>query len=160
MGVTVDLDNADGFSSHWLPDTQDLVKWLSCAWQASAASDEPVNVSIRLVDRDGSAVLNRQYRARDYPTNVLSFPAQLPKTIIKLMEYTHLGDIVICPGIVEQEAQDQQKQLPAHWAHMAIHGFLHLLDYDHNSSVEAEKMESLEILALEKLGFSNPYLIG
>jgi len=160
MNVRVDLNAEDCSTSQWLPDVHELAKWMTCAWQCDSNTDRPVNVSIRMVDSKQAAKLNRQYRGKNHPTNVLSFPAQLPEAVTQSMEYIHLGDIVICPSVVEQEASEQQKQAQAHWAHLAIHGFLHLQGYDHGTTDDADIMEALEIQALEKLGFSNPYLIG
>ncbi len=104
--------------------------------------------------------LNREFRGKDSPTNVLSFPSQMPESLAEEMENFHLGDIAICPEIVEFEAQEQSKGLEAHWAHLLIHGLLHLFDYDHQNDDEANEMENLEIQILKTLGFPDPYLIG
>ena len=98
--------------------------------------------------------LNAHYRGRDYATNVLSFPADLPEEL----EVPLLGDVVICAPVVRDEARDQGKTLAAHWDHMLIHGVLHLLGYDHESDHEAQEMEALEIRALASLGWTDPYL--
>jgi probable rRNA maturation factor len=97
--------------------------------------------------------LNSQYRNQDKPTNVLSFPADLPAEL----ELPDLGDIIICAEIVEQEAATQKKSLKSHWAHMTVHGILHLLGYDHINDSDATKMEALETQILLKLGFIAPY---
>lgn len=125
-----------------------------------AQQDSPGNISLRFVDEAESAALNSQYRGKDSSTNVLSFPAALPETMRRQLESVPLGDIVICPAVVEKEAAAQGKSLEAHWAHMLIHGCLHLLGYGHESSRQASDMESLEIRIMEGLGFDNPYLIG
>ena len=116
---------------------------------------ENVEISIRIVDEQESSLYNKQYRQKDKPTNVLSFPAEIPDYV----ENKLLGDLLICAPVVLQEAQDQNKKNEAHWAHLIIHGTLHLLGYDHIQETEAEKMESLEINILKELGFSNPYEI-
>jgi probable rRNA maturation factor len=111
------------------------------------------SVVIRLVEADESQSLNHQYRHKDYATNVLSFPFEAPE----FTEDEHLGDIVICVSVVNREAQEQHKPLESHWAHMVIHGLLHLLGYDHEEEVAAELMESKEIELLKQLGIDNPY---
>lgn len=111
---------------------------------------------IRIVDSSESQALNKQYRDKDKPTNVLSFPSELPDEI---KAETHiLGDIVICAQIVKGEAEVQTKKLEAHWAHMVVHGTLHLLGFDHINDRDAKIMESLEINILQRLGFPNPYI--
>ena len=103
------------------------------------------------------ADLNEHYRARSGPTNVLSFPAEIPRVVVSQLPSRPLGDIAICATLVEKEAELQDKSLDAHWAHLAPHGFLHLLGYDHQESEESEEMEALEIRILASLGFPNPY---
>ncbi|KIO37564.1 MULTISPECIES: rRNA maturation RNase YbeY [unclassified Shewanella] len=110
-------------------------------------------MTIRLVDEAESQQLNHTYRGKDKPTNVLSFPFESPPEV----ELPLLGDLVICVPVVEQEAEIQGKSLEAHWAHMVVHGCLHLLGYDHIIDSEAEEMESLETQLIESLGFPNPY---
>ena len=107
-------------------------------------------VAIRLVDEDEGRALNSTYRGKDYATNVLTFP---------LTETPHLmGDIIICAPVVMAEAAAQNKSLEAHFAHLTVHGVLHLHGYDHETEPQAELMESLEITILQKLGYANPYL--
>ena len=110
-------------------------------------------VLLRLVDVDEIQQLNRDYRGKDQPTNVLSFPSDLPPEI----EEAILGDVVICLEVVRKEALEQDKSFEDHLLHMAIHGTLHLLGYDHMEEDEAETMESLEIKLLADLGVDNPY---
>ena len=108
-------------------------------------------VAIRLVDEDEGRALNSTYRGKDYATNVLTFP---------LTETPHLmGDIIICAPVVVAEAAAQKKSIEAHFAHLTVHGVLHLHGYDHETEPQAELMESLEITILQKLGYANPYLI-
>lgn len=110
-------------------------------------------LSVRIVDEDESQALNLQYRGKDKPTNVLSFPCELPDGV----ELPLLGDLVICAQVVAKEALEQGKVLHAHWAHMVVHGTLHLLGYDHIEDGEAEEMEAIEIQVLLELGYPNPY---
>ncbi|WDD97747.1 rRNA maturation RNase YbeY [Thalassomonas actiniarum] len=110
-------------------------------------------LTIRVVDSSESRQLNHQYRGKDKPTNVLSFPFEVPEGI----ELNLLGDLVICSDVVRTEANEQNKTLTAHWAHMVTHGCLHLLGYDHINDNEAIEMESLETEILAELGFNNPY---
>lgn len=110
-------------------------------------------VSIEVVNEDFSRQLNNDYRGKDKPTNVLSFPLDIPAEL----EQDLIGDLAICSNVVEQEALEQNKPLMHHWAHMTIHGTLHLLGYDHIDDEEAEQMEALEIKLLKGLNIANPY---
>jgi probable rRNA maturation factor len=112
-------------------------------------------VSIRLVNKKESAQLNETFRAKKGPTNILSFPANLPHDVAK--SYPLLGDLVICSALVYEEALAQNKPTIAHWAHLTIHGMLHLLGYDHEIEEEAKIMETLEIKLLGDLGYPDPY---
>lgn len=115
-------------------------------------------LSIVIVDSDQSQLLNRTYRQKDKPTNVLSFVSDLPDEIVQALDHTPLGDLVICLPVVLQEAQAQQKSVQAHLSHLVVHGILHLLGYDHElGEQEANEMEQLEIEILSKLGIENPY---
>ena len=111
-------------------------------------------IGIACVDHDESHKLNLEYRGKDKSTNVLSFPFECPDEV----ELPLLGDLVICRQVVEREAIEQEKPLMAHWAHMIVHGSLHLLGYDHIEDDEAEEMESLETEIMQGLGFADPYL--
>lgn len=123
-------------------------------WVRTALRDlEAAELTIRIVDREESRKFNRQYRGKDAPTNVLSFPADLPAEV----EVNLLGDILICAPLVAQEAREQGKLEQAHWAHLTIHGVLHLLGHDHQETADAEIMEGIEIALLEALGIANPY---
>ena len=110
-------------------------------------------VSLCILGAQAMRELNHRYRDRDYPTNVLSFPADLPPEV----QLPHLGDIVVCAPQVECEAREQHKAAPAHWAHLLVHGTLHLLGYDHLDDDEAQRMEALETRALAALGWPCPY---
>lgn len=154
MELYVDLQLATE-DQQALPDLVQLEKWISTT--LLAASDEmrdDAELTVRIVDSEESQQLNHQYRDKDKPTNVLSFPFQNPPGITLPL----LGDLVICKQVVEKEAMEQQKALTSHWAHMLVHGTLHLLGYDHIDDDEAEEMESIETKLLIELGFSDPYL--
>ena len=128
-----------------IPTNAQFKKW------AKAALRVDTEVAIRLVDEAEGRALNLTYRGKDYATNVLTFP---------LIETPHLiGDIVICAPIVAKEASEQHKTLEAHFAHLTVHGMLHLSGFDHETEAQAELMEAIEIQILAKLGYANPYLI-
>ncbi|MFZ7157794.1 rRNA maturation RNase YbeY [Avibacterium gallinarum] len=148
--VIVDLQIAVENSEN-LPTEQQFQQWATAAVQAENLQPE---ITIRVVDEAESQSLNATYRGKDYPTNVLSFPFECPEEV----ELPLLGDLVICRQVVEREAQEQGKPLMAHWAHMVVHGCLHLLGYDHIEDDEAEEMESLETEIMQELGFADPYL--
>ena len=136
------------------PDDQQMKRWLAAA-MAPVGSRE---LLVRVVDEEESQALNKQYRGKDKPTNVLSFPAQaLPVEIPELQEAQALGDLVICAPVVAREAAAQNKALEAHWAHLLIHGCLHLQGHDHQNDSEAQQMEDLERRLLAQLNFSDPY---
>ena len=134
-----------------LPTAEQIEQWATAAVQPQ--SDE-VEMTVRIVDEAESHALNLNYRGKDRPTNVLSFSFECPDEV----ELPLLGDLVICRQVVEREAQEQDKPLMAHWAHMVVHGSLHLLGYDHIEDDEAEEMESLETQIMTGLGFADPYL--
>ena len=134
-----------------LPTAEQIEQWATAAVQPQ--SDE-VEMTVRIVDEAESHALNLNYRGKDRPTNVLSFPFEYPDEV----ELPLLGDLVICRQVVEREAQEQDKSVMAHWAHMVVHGSLHLLGYDHIEDDEAEEMESLETQIMTGLGFVDPYL--
>lgn len=145
-----------------LPNGEQLTLWVNHTLShphvvngilASQPSLQHAELSIRLVDNEESQSLNREYRQKDKPTNVLSFPADLPD----IVDIPLLGDLIICVPVVQQEALDQQKAVDEHWAHMVIHGTLHLLGYDHIEEQEAILMESIETDILSTLGIACPY---
>ena len=136
-----------------LPDDKDFREWVEAVL---ACDNHGVEVTIRLVDIQESAKLNEQYRHRSGPTNVLSFPFEPLPGVPSLL----LGDLVICAPVVRQEAVDQGKTERAHWAHMVVHGLLHLQGYDHQTDGDAEHMETLEKKILGELGFADPYCGG
>ncbi|TCB48628.1 rRNA maturation RNase YbeY [Acinetobacter sp. ANC 4779] len=120
--------------------------------------DQDCEIGIACVDNDESHKLNLEYRQKDKPTNVLSFPSDLPEEVLPLLDAWPMGDLVICIPVVLQEAIDQNKTPIEHFTHMLVHGVLHLMGYDHETSeADAEEMEALEIKILAKLGLENPY---
>ena len=122
-----------------------------------AGRRQQAEVVIRLVDRDEARQFNLQYRQKDYATNVLSFPAEVPDGIPADVAGSVLGDLLICAPVVVGEADRQGKQVLDHWAHLTVHGVLHLLGYDHEHESETARMEALEIEILNDLGVSDPY---
>lgn len=135
-----------------LPSEEQLKLWANAALLTRTEHEEP-ELTIRIVDTAESQELNLEYRGKDKPTNVLSFPFEAPAHVpIPL-----LGDLVVCKQVVGQEAIEQGKTLTAHWAHMIVHGCLHLLGYDHIEDEEAEEMEGIERVVMAELGFENPY---
>ncbi len=147
--ITVDIQLATSTSVD-TPKNNEIESWIRIA----LAKQDDAEVSIRIVDADESQMLNKQYRQKDKPTNVLSFPADFPEGV----DIPFLGDLVICASVVDTEAKEQSKTINAHWAHMVIHGTLHLLGYDHIEEEDAQEMEALEIQLLNQLGYPNPYL--
>lgn len=133
-----------------LPGDEQFHTWIAAALKGRRAE---VEVSLRIVDEDESQQLNSHYRGKNKPTNVLSFPADLPADV----DLPLLGDLVICAPVVAREAEEQHKAPAAHWAHMVVHGTLHLLGYDHVEDADAEVMEKLEIGLLAGLGYADPY---
>ncbi|MDP5150199.1 rRNA maturation RNase YbeY [Rheinheimera baltica] len=150
MAITLDLQLACTIDN--IPAETQFQLWLEAAILPFQAEAE---VTIRIVDNNESQQLNLGYRGKDKPTNVLSFPFQCPPGI----ELPLLGDLVICAPVVMQEATEQGKSLNAHWAHMVIHGCLHLLGFDHINDDDAEQMEAEEVTILQHLGITNPYLL-
>jgi len=149
MSLTVDIQCA---SAEPVPDEDDLRSWITAALASQQARGD-TEITVRLVDTPEMAKLNKTYRGKDGPTNVLSFPADLPPEL----DLPLLGDIVICAPVVAAEARAQHKSLEAHWAHMAVHGTLHLLGYDHLEENEAITMETLETAILADLHYPCPY---
>lgn len=144
--IHVDVQFASCASN--LPSSDDFRSWVGAAIRRDCAE-----VSIRVVDRDEGAELNERYRGKVGPTNVLSFPFVAPPGVPSDL----LGDIVICAPLVAEESLDQGKAERAHWAHLTVHGVLHLQGFDHIEETEAERMEAEEAAIMARLGFPNPY---
>lgn len=147
-GPVIDLQIATADDN--VPSEGEFRIWVHAALPPDQRGSE---VTIRLVGEEESKGLNGQYRDKPYATNVLSFPSDLPQEL----DIPYLGDLVICVPVVEREAREQSKPLNAHWAHMVVHGTLHLLGYDHQSDEEADAMEAQEAEVLALFGFTNPY---
>jgi probable rRNA maturation factor len=155
MNISVDLQVACQVDS--IPRETDVQTWLEDTYQAGKPdAGRQSDVSVRVVGEDESRKLNKQYRQQDKPTNVLAFPASL----VGLPDDEHdlLGDLVICGPLVEQEAAEQGKSAAGHWGHLLVHGMLHLLGYDHETSGQAAEMESMEKRILANRGVEDPYL--
>jgi probable rRNA maturation factor len=151
MPVTTELSVSAAFDPEEgdIPEPALIRQW---ADKACRCSDEVV-VSVQIVSRDEMRELNHTWRGKDKPTNVLSFPMELPGEV----DLKILGDVVLCADVINAEAKQQHKSSAAHWAHMVVHGMLHLQGYDHVDDDQAEAMEALEIRILNQLGFANPY---
>ncbi|GAB54741.1 probable rRNA maturation factor [Glaciecola punicea ACAM 611] len=166
--LLIDVQFADDLAdtvSKSLPTQDTISQWLKLAYslandslalEQQKSNDLLPELSIRIVSIEESQSLNAQYRGKDEPTNVLSFESDLPDFVPSAF----LGDLVICAQIVANEALEQQKTLEHHWAHMCIHGMLHLMGLDHIQDADAHEMESLEITILAKLGIDDPYQIS
>ena len=139
--------------SAWSPSRRELALWASTAAGRRAAGRE---LGLRVVGAPESRRLNAHFRGRDQPTNVLSFPPpRLPRAAAGASQ--PLGDLVICARVLRAEARAQDKTLRAHWAHLIVHGTLHLVGYDHERDADAQRMERREVAVLRRLGFANPY---
>lgn len=149
--MTYQIDIESNSQNQQIPALPEFERWIGAALQSQ--DFENAEVSVYIVDEDESQELNAQYRGKDYPTNVLSFPADIAEEVGVPL----LGDLVVCAPVVEREAQEQGKTLQAHWAHMLIHGTLHLVGFDHIDDDEAETMETLETQIVTGLGYPAPY---
>ncbi|HET6545559.1 MAG TPA: rRNA maturation RNase YbeY [Rhodanobacteraceae bacterium] len=138
-----------------VPSATSFRRWVDAAL-AGAGRSRPAELAIRVVGTREGRALNRRYRAKDYATNVLSFPAELPEGIAAPL----IGDLVICAPVVTREAAAQGKRVRDHYAHLTIHGVLHLLGHDHEEPREAARMEALEVRILARLGIHDPYRDG
>lgn len=148
MSNEVDVQYATDFGH--CPDADTIKRWVDAAL---SGQKEHYAVSIKIIDEAEMKTLNFHFRQKEKPTNVLSFPCQLPE----IMRGNMLGDIAICAPVVQQEATLQAKPLTAHFAHMVVHGVLHLLGFDHENDADANEMEALEATILNRLGFADPY---
>ena len=153
MKVLVDVQQA--CDDDTVPETDMVDAWITRAVEA-ASSPNDVEVSVRIVDAEEVRTLNREYRDKDKATNVLSFPAG-PLAGLPDDAPTLLGDIVVCASVVDSEAEEQGKALADHWAHMLVHGTLHLLGFDHEDDTDAAEMEALETQVLTAHGLPDPY---
>lgn len=162
----IELDVQNPYDYDSIPENSELQVWVEAAIQANLI-EQDLSVVIRFVNEEEGKTLNQAYRYKKYATNVLSFPFEEPEFTTEIIELNnaleehlhqqHLGDIVLCEKVVRMEAEEQGKTLQQHWAHLIIHGVLHLQGYDHLNDQEANQMESLESKILKGLGFANPY---
>jgi probable rRNA maturation factor len=148
--VQLDVSVSYGLARKGLPSASSFRKWAAAAAQGRIRK---ADLAIRLVDTKEGKALNRHYRGKDYATNVLSFPVELPEGVTLPL----LGDLVICAPVVAREAAEQGKPLLAHYAHLTVHGVLHLLGLDHEDEREADAMEQMEREILAGLGLPDPY---
>ena len=156
MSLQLDIQNPEDYPN--IPAEADLLRWAQAAWPGGV--DAEAGVVVRIVNAAESQELYRAYRDKDYPTNVLSSPydePSIPDEEDDADDIEYLGDLVICLPVIEREAAEQGKTPTQHWAHLLIHGLLHLQGYDHITDAEAEEMEGLETDILGKLGFPDPY---
>jgi len=152
--MTAELEVQCETTSANVPGDEKFQLWVDAALEGKP---DPFTLTIRVVDEVEARQYNLEYRDKDYATNVLSFPADLPEGIPDDIRDAELGDLLICAPVVAKEALEQKRTENDHWAHLVIHGVLHLQGYDHESANEAVVMESLEIEILAKLGVSDPY---
>lgn len=156
MSIEVEVQNATDAEN--IPGMEQIQSWVEAALEGRKETAELV---VRIVDEEESAQLNQQYRGKQGATNVLSFLFKVPEVTADLSsgseELSLLGDVVICAPVVEAQAKEQGKELFSHWAHMVVHGCLHLIGLDHQVPEEADKMEELETGIIKKLGFPAPY---
>jgi probable rRNA maturation factor len=145
-----DLDVQYASTCQNLPKVSEIGRWAEVALEGM---NSDVGLSVRIVDEPESADLNRQYRNKSGPTNVLSFPFEDPPGV----DSGILGDLIICAPVVYKEAREQNKSETAHWAHMVVHGIMHLRGYDHINEEDAKQMETTESTILSRLGFDDPY---
>jgi len=151
MKLELEVQNASG--SEAIPTEDDFRNWVSLTLDGKGE----FILAVRIVDANEMQSLNSQYRGKDKVTNVLSFPAEIPESVTGKLRFKPLGDIVLCAPVVEREAEEQEKPVKNHWAHLTVHGALHLLGHDHQDEKEAEAMESLEREYLSGLGIPDPY---
>ena len=154
MAVEPDVSVTYATARKGVPSSASFRKWVTAAL---ADRDAPAEMAIRIVGADEGRELNRTYRGKDYATNVLSFPAESPEGLPEDVELPLLGDLVICADVVAREAAEQGKRPADHWAHLVVHGTLHLLGWDHEADDEAEAMEAREREILAGLGIADPY---
>jgi probable rRNA maturation factor len=159
--IDIDLQNALSAESdgQFIPSNTQFDTWFKKALtlQDQRVIDKDCELTIRLVDATESHSINHEYRDKAKPTNVLSFPSDLPDFIIESEATYYLGDLIVCSSVLSKEAAEQNKKLENHWAHICIHGLLHLLGYDHINENEAVHMEALETKILAELGIDDPY---
>ncbi len=157
--LNIDLEVQHATSSETTPDDEHFLLWVerAVASKEKVQGGDKYTLVIRIVDKEEGQRFNREYRNKDYATNVLSFPAELPAGLPSEIKQSQLGDLLICAPVVAREAKEQGKPEADHWAHLTIHGILHLMGYDHEQSADAKVMEALETDILAKLEIPDPY---
>lgn len=145
---TVEIQLAS--KSKFIPDQQQFQNWVDAVLTDESQHSEIV---IRVIDEDEMIEFNQQYRHKSGPTNILSFPFEAPDSV----ESDLLGDLLVCAPVIETESKQQNKPLENHWAHIIVHGVLHLIGYDHINDMDAEEMEALEVMILKTITINNPY---
>lgn len=153
MQVIIDLQIATDEALESYPSLELMTKWATVALNTGGRNKDS-EITIRMVNSEEIHQLNSTYRHVDRPTNILSFPFELPEGVEDL---PLLGDLVVCKEVLERECKEQNKTLEEHFAHLIVHGCLHLIGYDHIEEEDAKEMEPLEIKAMEELGYDNPY---
>lgn len=153
MQVIIDLQIATDEALESYPSLELMTKWATVALKTGGRNKDS-EITIRMVNTEEIHQLNSTYRHVDRPTNILSFPFELPEGVEDL---PLLGDLVVCKEVLERECKEQNKTLEEHFAHLIVHGCLHLIGYDHIEEEDAKEMEPLEIKAMEELGYDNPY---
>lgn len=156
LDVDFDVQIPQDHLGEHFPNASTFEFWAKSAFACEASSN--AELTIRIVDEQTMCELNLAYRDKDKPTNVLSFPSEIPEIVRQDLQLNPLGDIVICHSVIVKEAAEQEKCLSSHYAHMTVHGVLHLCGYDHETEHEASQMESLETKILHQLGVPNPYI--
>ncbi len=156
------LDIQNSIDSTNLPNEKEITLWIENTLKFAQSKYLDPELTIKIISLEESQQLNSDYRGKDKPTNVLSFPFEIPEGLpMEVLKNENmeniLGDLAICEAMVIQEAQEQSKQVNHHWAHMVVHGILHLLGYDHIDDSEAEEMENFEVEILSQLGIDSPY---
>ena len=152
MPVTIEMSVSENLDAEEedIPDAALVQQWA----EKACLCDDQVITSVQIVSQDEMRELNKTWRGKNGPTNVLSFPMQSPDEV----DLKILGDLALCADVINTEARQQHKPAQAHWAHMVVHGMLHLQGYDHIDEHQADEMEALEIRILDQLGFDDPYL--
>ena len=155
MQIELDLQNT--IDSNQIPAFEKMQSWIHAVLEKVDCNFERPEITVRIVSCEECQQLNSDYRGKDKPTNVLSFPFEAPEMIPAEELGEFLGDLVICEQVLQREAEQQNKSIDSHWAHLIIHGILHLLGFDHIEEQDANRMEALEVELMKELGFEDPY---
>ena len=154
LNTVFDLSVSNHSHTNTVPNTKQWRQWI---WQTCKNEYYYANIAVILYDEEAARELNFNYRQKNYATNVLSFALNEGESVLISKKNELNGDLIFCPQVIEREAAEQNKSLLAHYAHLTIHGVLHLMGYDHMNDEEAEIMEELEIRIMHQLGYANPY---